>query len=125
MIDRLAEVLRRCRAASPHRSAARSAFFQFARSGGQAELERAAEVLQHAEPVAKAGAVALVDHHQIEEIRVVVLVELLAVQLFIEVLVVGEEDLADQMLPLGDGLLVDGDALIGREGGRRHGRPDP
>ena len=93
-------------------------FLQLARSGRKTQLKRAAEMLQHAEPVAKAGAVTLVDHHKIEEIRVVVLVELLAIQLLIESLVVGKEDLADQMLALGNGLLVDGDALIRRECGK-------
>ena len=69
-------------------------------------------MFQHAEPVAKAGAVTLIDHHKIEEIRVVMLIELFAVQLLIKSLVIGKEYLADQMLALGNGFLVNGDPFI-------------
>ena len=51
-------------------------FFEFARRRRQAKLERSAEVLQNAEPVAKPGPVAFVDDDEIEKIRIVVLVEL-------------------------------------------------
>ena len=64
-------------------------------------------MLEHAEPVAEARAVALVDDDEIEEVGVVVLVDLLAVELLVEVLVVGEEDLADQVLAPERRILVD------------------
>ena len=104
---------------------ARSTFLQFARSGSEAELKCAAEVLQHAEPVAKAGTVALVHDHQIEEVRIVMLVDLLAVELLIKVLVVGEEDLADKMLPLRDRRPYRSAHVQTPSRRRRRGRPDP
>ncbi len=74
-------------------------------------------MLKYAEPVAEAGAMTLINHHEIEEVRIVVFIDLFAIQLLIERLVIGEKHLADQVLPIGNGFLVDGDALIRREGG--------
>jgi hypothetical protein len=59
--------------------------------------------------------VALVHNYEIEIVARVVLEQLLAVEFFVEVLVVREEDLADLLLALSHHLLVDHDALVRRE----------
>ena len=75
-------------------------------------LKGRGEVLEHAEPVPKSRTVALVDHDEIKEVRREVLEDLLAVQLFVEVLVIGEEDLADKVILILDGVAVDHDAVV-------------
>lgn len=91
-------------------------FLQLPGSGRKTQLKCSIEVLQHSEPIAKAGAVTLVDHHKIEEIPVVVLIDLLAIQFLIEILVVGKKHLADQMLALRKGLLVNRNSFIRERG---------
>ncbi len=55
---------------------------------------------------------ALIDHNQIEEVCRKVLEYFLSVQILVEILIVGEEDLADEMLLVLDGVAVDHDAHV-------------
>ena len=89
------------------------------RRRGQSKLVRLAEVLQHAEPVPEARAMTLVHDHQPEEVRIEVLEQLLAVDLLVEVLVVGEEDLADTMVAPCHDVFVQHHPLVGVEGRER------
>ena len=93
--------------------------FNLPRRSGQAELIRLSVVLEHAEPIPEARAVALVHDDQPEEVRIEVLEQLLAVKLFVEVLVVGEEDLADLMFAPCHDVLVQHHPLVRIEGRER------
>ena len=94
-------------------------FNDFARGGGETKLKRLAKVFQHAEPVAEAGAMAFVHDDEVEEIRLEMLEELFAVEFFVEVLVVGEENLPDAMLVLLNKCFVNEDARRSRKGAER------
>ena len=76
-------------------------------------------MLQHAEPVAEARAVAFVHDDQPEEVGIEVLEQLLAVEFFVQVLVVGEVDLADSMLAPRHDVLAQHHPLMGIEGRER------
>ena len=75
-----------------------------------------AEVLEHAEPVPETRTMALIHDDEPEEIGREVRAQLLPVEIFIEVLVVGEEYLPDKMFSARDDVLVEDDAFVSIEG---------
>ena len=58
----------------------------------------------------------LIDDDEVEEVRIVVFVEFLAVDYLFKVLIVGKEDFSDTVLARGDGLAINDDPLAGGEG---------
>ena len=61
---------------------------------------------------------ALVDDDEVEEIRVKMLVDLLAVEILVQILVVGKVDLADFVDLLLHGTAVDDNSFVLRKGGK-------
>src|SRR5699024_4929910 len=91
-----------------------------ARRSCQPKLKRLFEMLENWEPVPKPRPVAFVNNDKVEEIPVVTLIQLLALELFIQILIVREKDFANQVLSLPYRLLVNYDSFII---GKRRKRP--